>query len=34
MTGVILPVNGGSTAVTLGSFCVDAAQATKEFLAG
>lgn len=34
MTGVILPVDGGSTAVTMGSFGVDAAQATREFLAG
>ena len=33
MTGVILPVDGGATAVTQGSFGADAAEATKEFLA-
>ena len=34
MTGAILPVDGGATAVTTSSFGVDAAAATKEFLAG
>jgi NAD(P)-dependent dehydrogenase (short-subunit alcohol dehydrogenase family) len=34
ITGVALPVDGGATAVNMGSFAVDAAQATKEFLAG
>ena len=33
MTGAILPVDGGATAVTTSSFGVDAAAATKEFLA-
>ncbi|MCK9285821.1 MAG: SDR family oxidoreductase [Rhodocyclaceae bacterium] len=34
ITGVALPVDGGSTAVTQGSFGVDAMAATKEFLGG
>ncbi len=33
MTGAILPVDGGATAITTSSFGVDAAAATKEFLA-
>jgi NAD(P)-dependent dehydrogenase (short-subunit alcohol dehydrogenase family) len=34
ITGVALPVDGGATAVSLGSFGADAAKATQEFLAG
>jgi NAD(P)-dependent dehydrogenase (short-subunit alcohol dehydrogenase family) len=34
ITGVALPVDGGATAVSMGSFGADAAAATKEFLAG
>jgi len=34
ITGVALPVDGGATAVTGGSFGAQAAAATKEFLAG
>jgi NAD(P)-dependent dehydrogenase (short-subunit alcohol dehydrogenase family) len=33
VTGAIIPVDGGATAVTQGSFGVDAAAATREFLA-
>jgi NAD(P)-dependent dehydrogenase (short-subunit alcohol dehydrogenase family) len=34
ITGVALPVDGGATAVSMGSFGADAAKATQEFLAG
>jgi len=34
ITGIALPVDGGSTAVTLGSFGPQAMAATQEFLAG
>lgn len=34
ITGAALPVDGGASAVNLGTFGADAAQATKEFLAG
>lgn len=34
ITGVALPVDGGATAVASGSFGAQAAEATKEFLAG
>jgi hypothetical protein len=33
MTGAIIPVDGGATAITSSSFGVDAAAATVEFLA-
>jgi NAD(P)-dependent dehydrogenase (short-subunit alcohol dehydrogenase family) len=33
ITGAVLPVDGGATAVTTGSFGFDAFEATKEFLA-
>ena len=34
VTGAVLPIDGGATAVMLGSFATDAAQAAAEFLAG
>jgi hypothetical protein len=32
IAGVVLPVDGGATAVTMGSFGVDAPLAAKQFL--
>jgi enoyl-[acyl-carrier-protein] reductase (NADH) len=34
VNGVALPVDGGSSAVTLGSFGILANEATQQFLAG